>query len=371
MINIIGSFFGSSGYDSHVRNLLKALDKITEVRLTTNGVPNWERLVTDRELELIKRKPVKDEINLIISNPLHWRLNATAERNWVYLVSEGDKIPVCFIEECMNPDIEKIFCPSTHVIDAVMETMYILTSDEQSELYDKLEKIPHGVDLELFYPKEKQDKCIFLANKGFRNLQDRGGIQYLIRAYFEEFTDKDNVELTLKINPAYGIPDLNKLIEELVPKKEYKTVPDRLPKLNINTNNIPYDKMVDLYNSATVFVSPTRAEAFNLPCLEALACGLPVITTNYGGQTDYVVNNINGLFIDYKLEEIEHEVLYEGISWATPDIGSLRNELRYAYENKSLMKRMGKEGIKTAKEFTWSSTAKKISEIINTSEDNI
>jgi len=368
MINIIGNFFGSSGYDSHTRNLARALNKVTEVRITTGGVPNWERMVDDEELKLLKSPPIEDEINLIITNPLHWRLNTNAKRNWVYLIWEGDKVPKCFIEECMNPDIEYIFVPSKHTMDALYNTPFRESSSSSTyinthlcgdieNLRKKIKLIPHGVDLELFYPKEKPKKCTFLANKGFRNLQDRGGIQYLINAYFEEFTDKDDVELILKLNPAYGIPDLNKLITKISPR----TV--NLPKLIINTNNINYRNMVDLYNSANVFISPTRAEAYNLPCIEAMACGLPVITTNYGGQTDFV-NKTNGLFIDYKLEEIKHEVMYEGIKWATPDINSLRKELRYVYDNPLIIEQMGKEALQTAKDNTWNKTAIKISKLI-------
>lgn len=360
MINIIGNFFGCSGYDLHTRNLVRALDKVTDVRVTTGAVPNWERQVDDKELELLKKQSVDDEINLIITNPLHWKLNATAKMNWVYLIAEGNKIPKCFIEECLNENIEYIFIPSKHVRTALIDTIADAKHPNYNlnKIMDKVKLIPHGIDLKLFYPKEKPDKCVFIANKGFRNLQDRGGIQYLIRAYFEEFTDKDNVELTLKINPAYGIPNLNELIAILSPR----TV--NLPHLNINIDNIPYNKMVDLYNSGTVFVSPTRAEAYNLPCIEALACGLPVITTRYGGQTDYIKNNINGLYINYKLEEVEFEVMYEGIKWATPDIESLRKELRYAYENKSLMKAMGIEAVKTSSDNTWDITADKIKQLI-------
>ena len=143
-------------------------------------------------------------------------------------------------------------------------------------------------------------KCVFLIVKGWRNNQDRGGAMYGIRAYFEEFTDKDDVELLLKINPAYGIPNLNKLIGEISPRM------NGLPRLNINVDNIDYDKMVELYNMGTVFVSPTRAEAYNLPCIEAMACGLPVITTNFGGQTDYV-NKDNDELLDKK--EIQFHIM--------------------------------------------------------------
>jgi len=134
MIHIIGNFFGSDGYSNHTRNLANALDKITDVRLTTGAGAGWERLVNDRELEMIKRQPVEGEINLIITNPLHWRLNTTSKRTITYLVWEGTKIPKCFIEECLNEDIEYILCPSSHTIQAILNTIDDLTEDEATKL---------------------------------------------------------------------------------------------------------------------------------------------------------------------------------------------------------------------------------------------
>lgn len=44
-------------------------------------------------------------------------------------------------------------------------------------------------------------------------------------------------------------------------------------------------KMADLYRAADVYAAPYRAEGFNLPVLEAAACGVPIICTS-GGPTD-------------------------------------------------------------------------------------
>ena len=62
MINIIAPIFGISGYDVHARNLANALNKLTKVRLSTQIMPGIEKIITDQELEMVKRKPEKDEI---------------------------------------------------------------------------------------------------------------------------------------------------------------------------------------------------------------------------------------------------------------------------------------------------------------------
>ena len=122
MINVINSFWGSSGYSSHGRSLCNALNKLTKVKISTNLMPGWEIQVNDAELEMIKREE-DFEINLIITHPLNWKVHLNAKRNFVYLIWEGDKIPKWMILECLNPKIEKIIVPSEHTKQAVLNTL--------------------------------------------------------------------------------------------------------------------------------------------------------------------------------------------------------------------------------------------------------
>jgi glycosyltransferase involved in cell wall biosynthesis len=354
MINIIGTIFGITGYDIHTRELANALGQITDVKLNVNLPPDWLRYVNDLELEMIKKEG-DDEINLIITNPIFWKIHLNAKRNWVFLVWEGDRIPECFVEECLNPKIEYIFCPSTHTISAAILGAELAGIDT-SILTKKLKLIPHSVDLKKFYPKHQdREKFKFLCNKGLRNLEDRGGIQYVIKAYLEEFTKDDNVELRIKINPAYGVPNLLLMFPEL--KKPGH------PQITYIFENIPYDKLVEFYNSGDVLVAPSRSEAFGIPMIEAMACGKPVITSNFGGQTDFC-NDKNSWLIDGELTEVTWEVPYEGINWLTPNIQKLKKCMRMAYINRELTSGKGHEAFKTAKEYTWNNTAQKIKELI-------
>lgn len=360
MINIIGTITGSSGYASHTKQLANALSKITDVRLSTQIPAGTEQTLSDKELELIKTPAQDNEINLIITNPVYWRLHTNAKRNWVYMIWEGDSIPQHYLEECLNPKIDLIFVPSMHTRTAILNTTRgTTTTKEQQIIYDKIRVIPHGANLDLFYPKEvKRTKFTFLCNKGFRNLEDRGGIQYAVQSYLEEFTSKDNVLLTLKLNPAYGIPNVNEMIKQLTPqgKKDF-------PPIRLSADNMPFDKLVNIYNDCDVFISPTRAESFNLPCIEAMACEKPVITTDFGGQNDFC-NDDNSWIVGGKLNEVEHELQYEDVKWLTPSITDLRAKMRYTYEHQEEVKEKGRKSLYTAKQFTWDNSAKKIKELI-------
>jgi len=385
IINVIGNIFGTSGYSSHTRGLVNELNKITDCKIITNLVPGFERLVNDKELEMIKREQDYD-INLIVTHPLHWRANLSAKRNFVYLIWEGDSIPKWIMEECLNEKIEKIIVPSHHTLLAL--TTSLKDHPKMKEVLYKTKLIPHGYNPKDFHSQRKKDgdtlsenhleprsnkeedntrECKsevadnhadtfkFLANKGLRNLEDRGGIQYLIEAYLEEFTESENVELILKINPAYGIPN----IEQMFPNLKKNGV----PKVRFITDNYTTKQLNDLYNSCDVFVSPTRAEAFNIPVLESAACKKTSITTDFGGQTDFI-NNDNGYLIDYKLVPVTHEVEYESCMWAIPDHNHLKKLLRYTFEHPDEVKQKGEKVYEDCKHLTWANTAKQILNLI-------
>jgi glycosyltransferase involved in cell wall biosynthesis len=47
-------------------------------------------------------------------------------------------------------------------------------------------------------------------------------------------------------------------------------------------------QLADLYRACDVFVLPTRAEGWGLPLIEAVAAGLPIITTMHSGHTEFL-----------------------------------------------------------------------------------
>jgi glycosyltransferase involved in cell wall biosynthesis len=71
-----------------------------------------------------------------------------------------------------------------------------------------------------------------------------------------------------------------------------------------------------LYNACDAYVSPYKGEGFNVPPLEAAACGLPIIVTG-GGSTDDYFDPIMGLQISAKRVQENHNLALE------PDLDSL------------------------------------------------
>ena len=90
------------------------------------------------------------------------------------------------------------------------------------------------------------------------------------------------------------------------------------------------------YAAADVFVLPSLFEGFGMTVLEAMACGLPVVSSGNTGAAGLIENGRNG-FVFHDQDEVP------GILQNLIDVG--------------LRKRIGHEARKTAEEYTWDKEA--------------
>ena len=56
--------------------------------------------------------------------------------------------------------------------------------------------------------------------------------------------------------------------------------------------------LVPVYAAADIFILPTIYDPFSNACLEALACGLPVITTRGNGFSEIIEHEVHGSIVD-------------------------------------------------------------------------
>jgi len=103
---------------------------------------------------------------------------------------------------------------------------------------------------------------------------------------------------------------------------------------------VPYLQAMD------IFVMPSLTETTSLATLEALACGIPVITTKVGFLPEYVIKNYNGLY------------------FPRGNAFNLKIQLKKMIHRSNLRKTMGQNARKIIEEFSWDKTAEKIKKII-------
>jgi glycosyltransferase involved in cell wall biosynthesis len=68
------------------------------------------------------------------------------------------------------------------------------------------------------------------------------------------------------------------------------------------------EEMLELYQSLDVYVCASRSEGTPNPCLEAAACGLPVITTRVGNMPELIRDGENGFFVERDVAEIAEKL---------------------------------------------------------------
>ena len=79
---------------------------------------------------------------------------------------------------------------------------------------------------------------------------------------------------------------------------------------NFEEDIFPNSELIKIYKNNHIYVSLSRIEAFPITLLEALACGLPVLSFNTKGGNELIVNGWNGKLIDeYSAIKMADEII--------------------------------------------------------------
>jgi glycosyltransferase involved in cell wall biosynthesis len=157
--------------------------------------------------------------------------------------------------------------------------------------------VPHGADPSVFTPMPGQREqirrelrisereCAFLS---VGSMTENKGIDLLLKAFAQVCQNIPHAKLILKgLDPLYRSKDrVAEMLQALAPR-DAQLIADRLVYFG---RPFPHQQMARLYQAADVYVSPYRAEGFNLPVLEAAASGLPIICTGGGATDDFVTD---------------------------------------------------------------------------------
>lgn len=203
-----------------------------------------------------------------------------------------------------------------------------------------IEVIPYGVNPEEFYPYENKNK-------------DGDKITLLIVA--TEFLRK-------------GVPELIQATNILVKRHDIRLIVVGSPSIEGNGRGKAYydamankniifagkvDNLNEYYNMADIFVFPTKYDAFGLTILEAMSCGLPVITTNIGA---------GNLITNYK----------DGLWFNNPNsVDDIVDKIEILIQDETLRRYIGKEARKTAMKYTWNRMTDEMVRVYNEIDTNL
>ncbi len=98
-----------------------------------------------------------------------------------------------------------------------------------------------------------------------------------------------------------------------------------------------------IYNKAQLFLYPSLRESFGIPIIEAMACGVPVITSDVASMPE--VSGGAALLVDPK------------------DASSIADAIKKVIEDKAFSKKLIQKGINRAKDFEWKLTSEMVSDL--------
>lgn len=211
----------------------------------------------------------------------------------------------------------------------------------------KMKIVPHGIDFDKFknadpYPLKTKKKYKLFANIAQPHI--RKNIPGMLEVYGKAFERNDDVCLVLKVvdkKPEHvfelKFSDIfNKFQQKYKNHAEIEIIKDYIPKIE------------SLYKAVDILFMIPNTEGFFLPAAEMLADKKIVITSNYGGQLDFL-NKDNSILVDGKIVRAPKHAHYWTPSVYSemfePNIDDAVEKLRYVINNYDSVKERIKNNI--------------------------
>lgn len=193
---------------------------------------------------------------------------------------------------------------------------------------DRVAYIPHGVESRFFVPREyRSGEKLRLLYAG--TWLDQRGIFYIRDALRNVAPKIPGLTMTFA---GCGVPS-----EEIL-----RFFGTELAGRIIVRPIVPVERMPELYAEHDVFLFPSLVEGLPLVLLEAMASGMPVITTNTCGMADVVEDEFNGLLIP------------------PANARAMEEAILLLARSVELRKKLGEAARETVKRYTWERAARQL-----------
>lgn len=350
MINIV-SPINQLGYGITGLNIVKSLSKVTNVALWCIGQPQ----VTNQEDANIIQNCLENSRFLDFDAPC---IKIWHQNDMTQFAGRGLRIGFPIFELDKFSKLEKHHLNSLDKVFVCSNWAKTIILNETMLDEDSVCVIPLGVNINTFKPSDYPNTSttrFFNCGKW----EVRKGHDVLVELFNEAFSTHDDVELILMCeNPFYSKEEQSKWENMYLQSKLGN-------KIRIIPRQSTQEEVYNIMSQTHCGIFPSRAEGWNLELLEMMACGRPVITTDYSAHTEFCNTN-NAHLTKIKSCELAHDGKWfhgQG-NWA-----KIENQQKLSIiEHMKLihdMKQNGRlllnqAGIDTANSFTWENTARKI-----------
>jgi len=304
-------------------------------------------------------------------------------KNIFFTMMETETIHPEFVRLC-NAHSDEVWVPSKHNKRAfqnsgVTKPIYVFPLGIDETLYEQCENADLGVigpertfvDLLGKPVCEGINKFRFLSLFGWSY---RKGPDVLIQSFIEQFDRRDDVTLII-VSRHSGSPAQEHIetIKNDAMRYAGAIRKSNLPQVILYPHVIPEQEMPSIMRMGHVFIHLSRGEGFSLPQIEAAACGLPVISCNNTGMSEYLTDD-NALLV----KTDETEVCSPEMHWITayyqgqqfPKLGRAQIEqskkhMEFAINNYPELLAKGKSLRESVyRDYTWSKATERVAKRI-------
>ena len=343
-IRLIGQR-NTSGIGTHYACFADALRQIHGIGTMVDEVDFLDPAAIDRAIDTSQ----PDDINIcFVAANIHEHFRG---RNIQWVVFESTRIPATIQPAIQGAD--QVWVPSAWGHS-------VLTAHGIHA--DRIRIVPEGVDGTRFHAHGRRPRS---TARPFRFLtvgkyEQRKGIDLTIEAFAQVFANHPHAELVIKSNYFTNH------------REKHSELQGKIADLGLDNVTLLWGEMTepqlaDLYRACDAFVLPTCAEGWGLPLIEAVAAGLPIITTMHSGHTEFLQHVYDSVLpVSHVMTQIDcpeycsyyPDSMNDWGVWAQPDLNSLVVCMQQALQQEQELYDRAQRNSKIIRErFSWSQSA--------------
>jgi ADP-heptose:LPS heptosyltransferase/glycosyltransferase involved in cell wall biosynthesis len=339
-LHFSGPVLTASGYGVHARQLLSAIRDAGEFDIAVESLRWGETpFLMDPEFdwirELSNKTHANPDVSIQVTIPNEFKRKAPLTIG-VTAGIEVDRVSPHWILKC-NTEVDLVVVPSEHSRVTFM-VEYHGANGERLRLEKPIFVVPEGVDTSAYRPDVTLSPLLDELNVPAKNFiftglgldkaqgKDRKNVSRLVEYFCKTFAGNNNVGLILKTSIVNGSAIDFEVLKKRIGEIKQSTGCGEFPKIFVIHGRLSDKQLAEIYNDQRVIsaISLTHGEGFGLPLIEAAACALPVMVTDWSGHIDFLTKEGKKLFVPFAfdLEQIHPDTVWEGVmdagtKWAT------------------------------------------------------
>ena len=300
----------------------KRIKKILKQNLNEYDVIHDNQSLAYELLFFQKKKPLVTTIHHPISLDLAYQLQSTNDIFLKLLMRRWHSFLV--MQKFVAKRLKKIVVPSNSSMDDI--------KDEFRVDKNKMERVMNGIDLNVFYPDSKIQKIPFkLVTVASADVPLKG-LDYLLKALSDLAEVYSDISLSIIGEQKKG-GHTERLIKKLNLEKRVNFF-----------SNLTQEELRKTYCEAELAIIPSLYEGFGFAAIEAMACGVPLISSS-GGALPEVIKD-TGIIIPPK------------------NVKEIYNSVDFLLSSPKSAKELAEKGLQRANsKFSWTAIAKQLEKV--------